>query len=61
MKGDKPAFPVDVDQILLARSDSVTQATQGVFKRFVETPRSAEELRISAEQAIASDVEERSY
>jgi AbrB family looped-hinge helix DNA binding protein len=58
-QGDKVAFRLENDQVILVRSADVTQATEGVFRRFVDAPRSAEELRVSAEQAIADDVEER--
>jgi AbrB family looped-hinge helix DNA binding protein len=59
-QGDKVAFRLEDDRVVLVRSASVTQATKGVFKRYVDKPRSAEELRDAAEQAIADDVEERS-
>jgi AbrB family looped-hinge helix DNA binding protein len=59
-QGDKVAFRLENDQVWLVRSADVTQRTEGIFKRFVDTPRSAEELRSAAEQAIADEVEERS-
>jgi hypothetical protein len=54
------AFRLEDDRLVLVRSTSVTQATQGVFNRYVDKIRSAEELRAAAEQAIADDVEARS-
>jgi len=59
-QGDKVAFQLDEDRVLILRRASVTQATAGVFKQYVDRPRAAEELRAAAEQAIAEDVEERS-
>jgi AbrB family looped-hinge helix DNA binding protein len=58
-QGDKVTFRLEDDHVLLMRSAGVTQATEGVFRRFVDMPRSAEELRRSAEQEIAGDVVER--
>ncbi|HVA92353.1 MAG TPA: AbrB/MazE/SpoVT family DNA-binding domain-containing protein [Chloroflexota bacterium] len=60
-QGDKVAFRLENNQVFLVRSAGVTQATEGVFRRFGDTPRSAEELRILAEQAIADDVAERTH
>ena len=59
-QGDKVAFQLDENRVLILRRASVTQATTGVFQQYVDRPRAAEELRAAAEQAIAEDVEERS-
>ena len=60
-QGDKVAFRrLGDDQVLLTRGDGVAKKTEGIFKRYVDKPRTAEELRAAAEQAIADEVEERS-
>ena len=58
-QGDTVAFRVEDDHVILVRRAGVTDQTEGIFKRFVDAPRSAEELRAAAEQAIADDVQER--
>ncbi|MGH2390923.1 MAG: AbrB/MazE/SpoVT family DNA-binding domain-containing protein, partial [Chloroflexota bacterium] len=50
-QGDKVVFRVENDHVLLVPSAGVTQATEGIFRHFVDVPRSAEELRQSAEHA----------
>ncbi len=59
-QGDTIAFRLVDDQVLLRRSENVADATQGIFKQYVDRPRTAEELRAAAEEAIAEDVLERS-
>jgi antitoxin PrlF len=57
-EGDKVAFAMEADRVLLTRSDSVVTRTAGALKS--EAPLlSAEEERAAAEQAIAEDVVQR--
>lgn len=57
-QGDKVAFILDEGEVRLERTGSVVQATAGVFKSR-KRPLSAEELRESAEQAMAEEALER--
>jgi AbrB family looped-hinge helix DNA binding protein len=59
-QGDKVAFRLEDGRVVLTRGESVAAATKGIFRRYADTPRTAEELREAAEQAIAEEVEERS-
>jgi len=59
-RGDKVSFRIESDQVLLTRGESVSAATEGIFKWYVDKPRTAEELRAAAEQAIADEERERS-
>ena len=58
-EGDKVAFSLEEGEVRLTRSESVVARTAGAFKTD-EPPKSAEELRVLAEEAIARDVIERS-
>ncbi len=55
---DKVAFVLDDDHVQLVRRGSVVDRTAGIFKTS-QPPLTAEELRESAERAIAEDVAER--
>jgi antitoxin PrlF len=57
-QGDKVAFVVDEGDIRLIRKGSVVQRTAGALKSR-KRPLSAEQLRESAERAIAEDAVER--
>jgi len=59
-QGDKVAFRLEDDHIVITPGRSVVTATAGVFLQYVDRPRTAEELRAAAEQAIAEDGAERS-
>jgi AbrB family looped-hinge helix DNA binding protein len=59
-QGDRVSFRLEDNQVLLRRSDNVVEATKGIFKQYVDRPRTAEELRALAEEAIAEDVRDRS-
>ena len=58
-EGDKVALSLEEGQVRLAPSESVVTRTAGVFKTD-EPAKTAEELRVLAEEAIAADVMERS-
>jgi antitoxin PrlF len=58
-EGDNVAITMEEGEVRLSRSESVVAKTAGVFKSD-EPPKSAEELRKLAEEAIAQDVIERS-
>ncbi len=58
-EGDKVALSLEEGEVRLAPSESVAARTAGVFKTD-EPAKSAEELRVMAEEAIAQDVMERS-
>src|SRR5215212_3325314 len=58
-EGDKVALSLEEGQVRLAPSESVVTRTAGIFKTD-EPAKSAEELRVLAEEAIAADVMERS-
>ncbi|HWE63287.1 MAG TPA: AbrB/MazE/SpoVT family DNA-binding domain-containing protein [Chloroflexota bacterium] len=58
-QGDTIAFRLEDGHVLLRRGENVATATEGIFKQYVDTPRTAEELRAAAEKAIAEDVLER--
>jgi AbrB family looped-hinge helix DNA binding protein len=58
-EGDKVALSMNEGEVRLTRTESVVARTAGVFKTD-EPAKSAEELRLLAEEAIAHDVVERS-
>jgi AbrB family looped-hinge helix DNA binding protein len=58
-EGDKVALSLEEDKVRLSPSESVVTRTAGVFKTD-EPAKTAEELRVLAEEAIAADVIERS-
>jgi AbrB family looped-hinge helix DNA binding protein len=58
-EGDKVALSMNEGEVRLTRTESVVARTAGVFKTN-EPAKSAEELRLLAEEAIAHDVVERS-
>ena len=58
-EGDKVAMSLEKGGVRLSRSESVVARTAGIFKTD-EPAKTAEELRIIAEEAIAQDVMERS-
>lgn len=58
-EGDKVALSLEEGQVRLAPSESVVTRTAGIFKTD-EPAKSADELRVLAEEAIAADVMERS-
>jgi AbrB family looped-hinge helix DNA binding protein len=58
-EGDKVALTMEEGEVRVSRSDSVVTRTAGVFKSD-ESPKSAEQLRRLAEEAISQDVIERS-
>ena len=57
-EGDKVALSLQEGEVRLSRSESVVEKTAGIFKTD-EPPKSAEELRVLAEEVIAQDVIER--
>ena len=58
-EGDKVALSLEEGKVRLSPSESVVTRTAGVFK--TDAPaKTAEELRVLAEEAIAADVMERS-
>src|SRR5947199_10571388 len=57
-EGDKVALSLEEGEVRLAPSESVVARTGGIFKTG-EPPKTAEELRVLAEDAIAEDVMER--
>jgi AbrB family looped-hinge helix DNA binding protein len=58
-EGDRVALSLEDGEVRLAPSESVVTRTAGIFKTD-EPAKSAEELRVLAEEAIAADVMERS-
>ena len=58
-EGDKVAINLEEGEVRLSRSESVVERTAGIFKTD-DPAKSAEELRIIAEEAMAADVMERS-
>jgi AbrB family looped-hinge helix DNA binding protein len=58
-QGDKVALSLEEGEVRLARTESVVRRTAGIFKTG-KPAKSAEELRVLAEEAIAQDVMERS-
>jgi AbrB family looped-hinge helix DNA binding protein len=58
-EGDKVALSLEEGKVRLSPSESVVARTAGVFKTD-EPAKTAEELRVLAEEAIAADVMERS-
>jgi AbrB family looped-hinge helix DNA binding protein len=58
-EGDKVTLSLEEGEVRLARSESVAARTAGIFKTD-EPAKTAEELRVLAEEAIAADVMERS-
>jgi AbrB family looped-hinge helix DNA binding protein len=58
-EGDKVALSLEEGKVRLSPSESVVMRTAGVFKTD-EPAKTAEELRVLAEEAIAADVIERS-
>jgi AbrB family looped-hinge helix DNA binding protein len=58
-EGDKVALSLEEGKVRLSPSESVVTRTAGVFKTD-EPAKTAEELRVLAEEAIAADVIERS-
>jgi AbrB family looped-hinge helix DNA binding protein len=58
-EGDKVALSLEEGKVRLSPSESVVTRTAGVFKTD-EPAKTAEELRVLAEEAIAADVMERS-
>src|SRR3954470_21296645 len=58
-EGDKVALSLEEGEVRLAPSESVVTRTAGIFKTD-EPAKTAEELRVLAEEAIAQDVMERS-
>jgi AbrB family looped-hinge helix DNA binding protein len=58
-EGDKVALTIEKGEVRVSRSESVVARTAGVFKSD-ESPKSAEQLRRLAAEAIAQDVVERS-
>src|SRR5947209_4103923 len=59
-EGDRVALSLEEGEVVrLSRSESVVARTAGIFKTD-EPAKSAEELRVLAEEAIAADVMERS-
>jgi AbrB family looped-hinge helix DNA binding protein len=58
-EGDKVALSLEEGKVRLSPSESVVMRTAGVFKTD-EPAKTAEELRVLAEEAIAADVMERS-
>ena len=59
-QGDRVRFQLQGNHVVLRRGEGVVEATKGVFRHYVDKPRSAEELRAAGEEAIAEDVTERS-
>jgi AbrB family looped-hinge helix DNA binding protein len=59
-QGDRVAFRLEDGRVVLTIGESITNATAGVFRRYVDRPRTAEELRAAAEEAIAEEAAERS-
>jgi AbrB family looped-hinge helix DNA binding protein len=57
-EGDKVALSLEEGEVRLTPSESVVRRTAGIFK-MDEPPKTAEELRVLAEEAIAADVMER--
>jgi AbrB family looped-hinge helix DNA binding protein len=57
-EGDKVALSLEEGEVRLAPSESVVTRTAGIFKTD-EPAKTAEELRVLAEEAIAADVIER--
>jgi AbrB family looped-hinge helix DNA binding protein len=58
-EGDKVALSLEEGEVRLSPTDSVVTRTAGIFKTG-EPPKTTEELRVLAEEAIAQDVMERS-
>src|SRR5215203_2810773 len=58
-EGDKVALSLEEGEMRLSPTDSVVTRTVGIFKTG-EPPKTTEELRVLAEEAIAQDVMERS-
>jgi AbrB family looped-hinge helix DNA binding protein len=58
-EGDQVALSLEEGEVRLSRSESVVARTAGIFKT-AEPAKTAEELRVLAEEAIAADVMERS-
>jgi antitoxin PrlF len=58
-EGDKVALTMEEGEVRVSRSESAVAKTAGMFKSD-ESPKSAEELRRLAEEAIAQNVVERS-
>src|SRR3954468_10424382 len=57
-QGDKVAISLEEGEVRLSPTESVVARTASIFKTD-EPPKSAEELRVIAEEAIAADVLER--
>jgi len=57
-EGDKVALVLENDEVRLRRAGSVVTQTAGILKG-ANPPRTAEELRKEAEEAIAQDVAQR--
>lgn len=58
-EGDKVALSLEEGEVRLSPTESVVTRTAGIFKTG-EPAKTAEELRVLAEEAIAADVVERS-
>jgi AbrB family looped-hinge helix DNA binding protein len=58
-EGDQVALSLEEGEVRLSRSESVVARTAGIFKT-AEPAKTAEELRVLAEEAIAADAMERS-
>ena len=58
-EGDKVALSLQEGEVRLSPTESVVRRTAGIFKTNAPA-KSAEELRVLAEEAIAQDVMERS-
>jgi AbrB family looped-hinge helix DNA binding protein len=58
-EGDKVALSLEEGEVRLSPTDSIVTRTAGIFKTG-EPAKTAKELRVLAEEAIAADVMERS-
>jgi AbrB family looped-hinge helix DNA binding protein len=58
-QGDKVAFRLQDNQVVMRPTESVIAATAGIFKSD-QPAMTAEQLRVAAEEAIAEEAEERS-
>jgi len=58
-EGDQVALSLEEGEVRLSRSESVVARTAGIFKT-AEPAKTAEELRVLSEEAIAADAMERS-
>ncbi len=58
-EGDKVALSLEEGEVRLSPTESIVTRTAGIFKTD-EPAKTAEELRVLAEEAVAADVMERS-